>query len=200
MFADRMNTGRLLSDIEKYIEGLFSIFNNPYLLYHNLEHSRQVVKHAKEISTYYSLDDESTFTVLAAAWFHDIGHLMGYLEGHEEAGVQIMKEVLKENNIDEKIINSIASCIMATKSSNAPTSLMQQIICDADTYHVGTSDFWHLDSMVWKEMELRLGTDIKNKTEHSLHFLEKHQFQTGYCQQLLSAEKAENISQLKKLL
>jgi predicted metal-dependent HD superfamily phosphohydrolase len=200
MFADCMQTGSLLSEIEKYVEGLFNIFNNPYLLYHNLDHTRQVVKHAKEISTYYSLDDESVFTVLAAAWFHDIGHLMGYFEGHEEAGVQTMKEVLKDKNIDEKIIVGISGCIMATKSSAVATSLMQQIICDADTYHLGTKDFWRFDALVWEEMELRLGTEIKNKKEHSLQFLEKHQFLTGYCQQLLSTGKAENISQLKKLL
>ena len=35
-----------------------------------------------------------------------------------------------------------------------PSTLVEQIICDADTYHLGTEDFLHLDKLVWQELEL----------------------------------------------
>jgi HD superfamily phosphodiesterase len=195
-----MQTNSLLSEIDSYTEELFRINNKPYLLYHNIDHTRLVVQHSAEIAIYYKLDDNLRVTLLAAAWFHDTGYLLGDPEGHEERGVQLMKEFLIPKGIDEKIINDISLCIMATKLPPAPSSLLEKILCDADTYHLGTKDFFHLDKQVWKEVELRLNKPVDNTLSKSLLFLEKHQFFTSYCQQFLSAGKNRNILQLKMFL
>ncbi|MEP7373665.1 MAG: HD domain-containing protein [Chitinophagaceae bacterium] len=195
-----MQTNSLLSEIVTYVESLFRIYNKPYLLYHNLYHTRQVVRHAEEIASHYELENNSFFEVVAAAWFHDTGQLTGEPGGHEERGVQIMKEFLAGKNSDEKIITGISLCIMATKMTATASTLTEQIICDADTYHLGTKDFLRLDKLVWEEMEQRLNKPISNKIQRSLVFLEKHQFFTLYCRQLLSAGKDRNISQLKMFL
>ena len=195
-----MQTNSLLSEIAKYTEEFFRINNKPYLLYHNIDHTRRVVQHAAEISIYYKLAENSIFTILAAAWFHDTGYLLGDPVGHEERGVQLMKEFLTGKGVDEKIINDISLCIMATKLPPAPSSLLEEIICDADTYHLGTRDFLHLDKLLWQEMEHRFNKPVDNKELKSLHFLERHQFFTSYCQELLSTGKDRNISQLKMFL
>jgi HD superfamily phosphodiesterase len=83
-----MQTNSLLSEIGSYVERLFRICNKPYLLYHNLDHTLQVVQHTKEIAGHYPLDANSLFSVVAAAWFHDTGHLTGESEGHEERSVR----------------------------------------------------------------------------------------------------------------
>jgi len=106
-----MNTGNLLSEIATYIEGLFQTYRCPYLLYHNLDHTRQVVQHVEEIASQYKLDDRSFFIVLVAAWFHDTGQLVGDCEGHEEKSVQLMKGFLTGKNIDEKLMGDISHCI-----------------------------------------------------------------------------------------
>ena len=110
---------------------------------------------------------------MAAAWFHDTGHLNGAPEGHEERSVQIMKEFLATKGIEEKIITEISICIRGTKMPAVATTLVEQIICDADTYHLGTKDFLHFDKLVWQEMELRLKRSIHNKVQRSLLFLER---------------------------
>jgi hypothetical protein len=86
---------------------------------------------------------------------------------------------------------------MATKMPVVASTLMQEIVCDADTYHLGTKDFPDRDKLVWQETELRLGRPIENKVQRSLQFLEKHQFFTGYCKQHLSTGKEKNIQYLK---
>jgi HD superfamily phosphodiesterase len=195
-FPARMNPANLLSDITTYVEGLFQAHRCHYLLYHNLDHTRRVVHHAKEIASQYALDDHSFFVLLAAAWFHDTGQVMGDAEGHEEKSVQIMRSFLTGKGIDEKAVNDISCCIRATKMPAVPTTLLEQVICDADTYHLGTKDFPRIDSLVWEEIEQRLNKIVSNKPQKSLSFLENHKFFTSYCQQLLSTGKEENIALL----
>ena len=195
-----MQTNSLLSEIGRYVESLFHIYNKPYLLYHNLDHRLQVVRHTEEIAGHYPLDANSLFSVVAAAWFHDTGHLKGEPEGHEERSVQIMKGYLSGKGISEEIITEISLCILATKMPVVASTLLEQIICDADTYHLGTEDFLHLDKLVWQELELRLNKAVNSKVQRSLLLLENHHFFTRYCQQLLSAGKDRNIAQLKMSL
>ncbi len=119
---------------------------------------------------------------------------------HEETSVQFMKDFFYCKPIEQDTISDIAKCIMATKMPVTPTNLLEEIICDADTWHLGTKDFYRLDAMVWKELELRLTKCIENQVEKSLQFLESHRFYTSYCMGLLSAGKTKNIELLKTLL
>jgi predicted metal-dependent HD superfamily phosphohydrolase len=199
-FPIEISTEILLSEIAHHVEELFAANKYPYLLYHNLDHTRLVVQHAREIAKHYLLDIRLVFIVLAASWFHDTGHLLGNTEEHEETSVRIMKEYLTTKSVDEKTMNEISLCIRATKMPPVPSTLLEQIICDADTFHTGTNDFPHLNNLVWQEMEQRLNKPVSDKVRRSLLFLKNHRFFTSYCQQLLSTGKDRNILQLKTLL
>jgi HD superfamily phosphodiesterase len=194
-----MTTDTIEAAIVIHVKGLFNSYNRSYLLYHNLTHTINVVRHAREIAAYYKLDSRSIFVLLSAAWFHDTGQLKGDMAVHEETSVQFMKDFFFGKSVDQEITDDIAKCIMATKMPVKPASLTEEILCDADTYHLGTESFQQLDKLVWKELELRLNSTIDNQAERSLVFLEDHQFFTGYCQQLLSAGKNKNIDWLKDM-
>ncbi len=191
---------KLVGEIEVYVEHLFNSYERPYLLYHNLYHTKQVVQHANKIADHYQPDQVSRFILLAAAWFHDTGQLTGDLTEHEETSVQFMGNFLTSKNIDRDILNEITRCILVTKMPVAPVYLLEKILCDSDTWHLGTEDFLHYDALVWREMELRFNTKIENKVEKSLQFLEVHQFYTEYCINKLSSGKKKNIELLKDLL
>lgn len=186
--------------IPVFVKGLFDSFNRTDLLYHNYLHTCRVVYRTKEIADHSSLDKRSHFVLESAAWFHDTGQLTGDTNIHEQRSVQFMREFFAGKLIDDTIINDIAKCIMATKLPSAPTDPLQEIICDADTFHLGTKDFQELDQLVWKELELKLGQIIDNKAEKSLLFLRQHQFYSSYCQQVLSAGKQHNIEVLEKII
>ena len=163
----------------------------PHYPYHNLAHSQEVVKRCQEIGGYYSIGAREMFTLVAAGWFHDIGHLYGPIEGHEERGVTIMQKYL--GNVPRELTDEIAVCIMATKLPSHPVSLSEQIICDADTYHFGTPFFRETDPLVHREMELRKHVPPGHWSEKTLLLLQKHVFFTEYCKNFLAKGKEDNI-------
>lgn len=192
-----MEISKKLIEIEKIVEELFLVNDKPYLLYHNINHTRNVVKRSQEIAGVYSLNEEELFVLQAAAWFHDTGHLFTNMAQHEEMSVQIMRIYLGDK-LDEQMLTNIGNCILVTNISVKPVSLIEKIICDADTYHFGTTEFHQTDPLVWREMEKRLEKTIERKEEKSLHLLQIHSFYTHYCDTLLNKGKLENMEWLKQ--
>jgi predicted metal-dependent HD superfamily phosphohydrolase len=188
--------------VENYVRDLFEANKKPKLIFHSLEHTQQIVKRAEEIAAHYKLTDKEMLAVYIAAWFHDTGHLFTTPELHEEKGVELMKAFMEMYLPDKELIPIIEGCILATKRSVEPTSLLQQIVCDADTYHLGTRDFKKTNKQVRKEVS----ADDKNpmtKREwdtKTLEFLDKHRYYTSYCIELLEKGKQENITRLRQKL
>jgi predicted metal-dependent HD superfamily phosphohydrolase len=191
-----------ISITEKDIENMVTrAFESPHLAhypYHNLAHTQAVANHSREIGAYYLLNETEMFILTTAAWFHDIGHLFGEMQGHEERGVLIMEYSLQ--SISPELIAAIGQCILATKYASHPQNLLEQIICDADTYHFGTTLFRQTDQLVEKEMELRTGESNPHWHANSLDLLNKHVFYTEYCQKLLTEGKKQNIAWLEGLI
>lgn len=177
--------------IAKHVSLTYEADDVPHYPYHNLEHTQGVVTHCREIAAYYSLGKRESFVLVAAAWFHDIGHLFGSIEGHEERGVVVMKQYL--SNIPGELTADIATGILATKVPSHPNTLMEKAICDADTFHFGTVQFRQTDPLVHRELELRKGAAIPDWSSRTLAMLRRHEFFTEYCQTLLARGKEENI-------
>jgi hypothetical protein len=194
-----MEMSMTLMEVERLVEELFRINDKPYLLYHNINHTRTVVKRVQEIAGAYAVHNESLFILQTAAWFHDTGHLFSTMEKHEAMSVHIMRMHLGEL-VDEQMLNKMGDCIMATNMATKPVSLIEKILCDADTYHFGTPEFRQTDPIVWLELEKRLGKTIEKKEEKSLLLLEMHTYYTHYCITQLHQGKQDNIEWLKQKL
>lgn len=194
-----MDTGALLAETKNYISRLFTTHPRPELAYHNLRHTYDVADRCMEIARHYDLTEKELFILLMAAWFHDTGHLTGDFAQHEERGVEMMKDRLFAKQVPVEITEHIARCIMATKMPTHPETLLEKIICDADTYHLGTPAFCQADQQVWEEVELRTHKTIVHKASLTLQFLKSHTYYTEYCQQLLNAGKLRNIAQLERV-
>ena len=193
---------KIIFKVKPYIQELFTRRTPSFLKYHNLAHTEKVVERTIEISkaSPVPLHDRDFYSVITAAWFHDTGHLFNELKDHEQASADLMAAYLKSFQIEDSIINEAAGCIMATRVPSNPKTDLEQIICDADTYHFGTKEFLETDSMVYAELEERLKIHIENKTRESINLLESHQFYTAYCRDLLDKGKKENIAKLRRLL
>ena len=190
-----MNTPDL-ANFEKYsadfVSNLYFSPDLPHYPYHNQTHTLGVVTHVRELAAHYGLNEIDSFVLVVAAWFHDIGHLYGPMAGHEERGVTIMREHLRE--LPDELVSAIAGCIMATKLPAHPKVLSEKIICDADTYHLGTDYFLQTDPLVRQEVEMRTGRIIVNWRQRTLDMLRQHVFFTDFCQTLLKDGKARNIA------
>lgn len=184
--------------IEEYVTGLFEQMHSPALVFHNLEHTQSVVKRTKEIAGHYNVSENEMLVLYAASWFHDTGYLFTEPGKHEEMSCDIMKKFMKDLVPDEKVITEIEGCIMSTKSPRKPKNLLQEIICDADTYHLGTKDFKETNKKAFQEAKLRDSNINKQEfRKGTIDMLEGHVFYTTYCKELLNDRKKKNLEKLK---
>jgi predicted metal-dependent HD superfamily phosphohydrolase len=169
--------------------------------FHNLTHTRDVVKAVEEIGTQTGLTEDELESATIAAWLHDIGYIQG-AEGHEEKAANRAKELLEEWGAPHKKIMEISEAIMSTKVPQQPRSLISKVLCDADLYHLSTEECTAKSGKLREEWE-NLGTKTLNDTEWTqtnLEFLENHRYHTPYGQAILQQGKKKNIKKLRKLV
>ncbi|UYQ93368.1 DUF5706 domain-containing protein [Chitinophaga horti] len=197
-----METGLLIEAAEAYVTQQFEQNANPVLVYHNLGHTRQVVKAVTQISAFYRLRDDDLTIVMIAGWFHDMGYVLGVRKGHEERGAEEARIFLQQHNAPESIIAGVSACILATRLPQTPDTLLEQIVCDADLFHLGSKDYRDTDKRLRSEVELVAGEKIPSEqwTMGSIAFLESHHYHTSYCQTLLKSQKEENLERLRTKL
>lgn len=194
-----MSIDQLLTNAEKYVRNLFFVHMQPEIKYHDLQHTERVAFHTSEISRHSAVTYEEHTALMLAAWFHDTGQLFGAPQDHEQRSVEIMETFMAGYTAFKSLQPLIRDYILATKIPVNPKTLPEMIICDADTYHLGTSDFLAEDAKVWRETELRTGVKQENPYADSLHFLLSHTYFSDYCKNLLNDGKKKNIDVLKKL-
>jgi predicted metal-dependent HD superfamily phosphohydrolase len=170
------------------------------LKYHNRKHIEAVVSAAAKMAAHYELDKQQYFIVMAAAWFHDIGYYLANGSNHEQRGAEAAESFLNEYGVESDTILKIKNCIMATKLPQKPNTLSEQILCDADTFHLGTEDFFEADKLLRIEQEIlsKGKIDKAGWRNQTITFLENHHYHTAYCQALLGAKKKENLEKLKE--
>jgi len=193
-----MDYHKIEKRIEEYVTGLYEQLHSPALAFHNLDHTKTVVKRTVEIAAHYSISEKEMLILKAAGWFHDTGHLFTEPSKHEEMSCDIMRKYMKDY-VDEPIIVQIESCIMATKFPRNPHSLLEQIICDADTYNLGSKDFKETNKKAFEELKLRNGdADSFKFNEDTIELLKTHTYFTSYCKELLDERKEKNLQKLEK--
>lgn len=183
---------------ENYIRDLFNKMDSDELIFHNLHHTETVVQRAKEIAAHHELAERDMIILFIAAWFHDAGYLFTGAEGHEDKSAQLANNFMQINHIDADMMKEVEGCILATKYPRKPETLLQEIICDADTYHLGTKEFKETNKQVFKELRLKEpDLDKQEWQEEALAFIRSHVYYTTYCKHLLDGRKLENIRKLE---
>lgn len=193
-----MNYLEILDQVKTHIEDAFDSRQDNKLVYHNFAHTEHVANHAVELANHYKLEDKDFFIVLVASWFHDLGYLDKW-EQHEQRGAEAAAEFLRQRGVDEDTIASVIGCIMATKMPQSPEGLLQQIVCDSDLYHLGSSEFKDRNRLMRKEAENLLDKEIDKDVWRlgTIKLMESHHYHTDYCINKLNAQKEKNLQNLK---
>ncbi|MCF2443586.1 DUF5706 domain-containing protein [Dyadobacter sp. CY345] len=197
-----MNYAVILEEVENFVKSGSNREDSSELPYHNLRHTEDVVNSALKLAKYYKLDDRDFFVVVSAAWFHDCGYYTGEASGHEQRGAEIAATFLTELTVEPEIIMALKGCILATHIPQSPKNLLEEIVCDADLYHLGTDEFSENSKLLRKEAELNSGEKIDKNAWRikTIKFLESHQYHTDFCRNFLESGKLENLEKLKKKL
>lgn len=191
----------LQKEASKYVSALFTEKLSKEVVYHNLQHTLEVVDAAITIGKKENINEADMEIVVLAALFHDTGHTMLH-EGHEEVSQQIAEDFLLAQQVDSQVINQVKELIGATRMPQKPTSLLAEILCDADLYHLSSTDFVQKADLLrqeWHNLEQQTHTD-EAWVKQNVDFLKKHQYFTPYGKETLELGKEKNIKQQKKAL
>lgn len=193
-----MKFQQLLEEVKHYIVSYFDVHHDPELIYHNLKHTKDVVASATQIANHYQLTDEDFFIVISAAWFHDTGYFTDKND-HEIKSVDIATHFLKQLKVEVPVIDKVNACIMATRMPQEPKNQLEEILCDADLFHLGTNDFRDKSKLMRKEMEAIKQThfDKDRWRASNIGLLESHHYFTDYCRLLLNDQQEKNLEKLK---
>ncbi|MGN7985919.1 Pycsar system effector family protein [Pedobacter sp. 22226] len=196
-----MNYKQLQEDVKEHVSDYFHTHNDPRLVYHNFEHTQEVVNAAQQIANHYQLNEQDFFTVTVAAYFHDTGYFEDALN-HEAKGAELADDFLAKHKVHQEVRDSVKSAILATKIPQQPKNEIDKIICDADLFHLGLPDFRAKGKLMHKENELIYKKDISKLEwrKKDIQFMESHHYHTDYANLLLSDQKQKNIEKLKSKL
>ena len=194
-----MDYAILLKKVEGHTTNCFEENDDPQLTYHNLGHTRSVVKAITKIANHYEVDERSKFILTTAAWFHDVGYLFDK-KTHEVKSAELAGQFLKMEGVDDDDILEIKKCIMATIMPQVPLTLFEKMICDADLFYLGTDKYKKISKQFLKERETFFPTNPTDSQwlAESIRFLEVHKYHTSYCRLLLDKKKAGHIELLQK--
>ena len=180
-------------NINSFVFDLLKNELTPKAIYHNYNHTVSVVEAANEIALSENISSDDLEILLIAAWFHDTGFIKD-ISNHEEESKKIANNYLSEKGFEDSKINQVLSCIDATKMPQKPTSIIENIICDADLFHLGTENFDEKANLLraeWEQLCDKNLTDIEWFEENNKFFAE-HKFFTNYTFNKLNNQKSSN--------
>ncbi len=191
---------RILSAAQDFVSDLFINKVNKTIHFHTLQHTQEVVAGSETMADYYHLEDEDRFALLLAAWFHDTGYSGGHAAGHENLSIELAAKFLNEHKVHQNIIDKVIGCINATRLPQNPNSLIEQIICDADLFHLGTGDFREKNKLLREELNDFGNMDLSKKDwrKKNIEFLSKHNYFTSYAKENLDPLKQVYLEDLNK--
>jgi uncharacterized protein len=190
----------IVARAEKFVREFLSENLPEEMHFHNEGHALDVANAVNEIGIASSVGDVSMEVVEVAAWFHDTGYCFEY-GGHENSSIDIADKFLSSEKCSTSFINEVLTCIRATRFPQTPDTLLEQIICDADLYHLSKKNYFEYATRLRTEWSLVLHKTFTDRDWHlqNLQLLCEHRYHTGYGQQILERRKQRNIEILESV-
>jgi len=171
-----------------------------HLYYHNYKHTIDVTIGVEIIGSGEGVNDEEMLLLKTAALFHDFGQVVG-AQDHEERGCKIAEEILPVFGYDDEQIRIIKGIIMATKLPPQPTTILEQIIADADLDYLGRRDMVPVSDALYQELKVQgiIGS-FNDWNKLQVKFLSAHQYFTETARKMRTVNKEEQIARIKELI
>ncbi len=189
----------ILSSASQFVEDLFKDKLPSWVVYHNFNHTAEIVEAVKEIGEGSKLSKTEMEITLLAAWFHDTGYIGG-ADGHEARSAEIASAFLRERGYPADRIERVAGCIKATMVPQTPKNLLEEVLCDADMVHLGKKKFFEKGDLMRLEFERRMDksfTDLE-WLNSNIEFLARHKYHTKYAREAFSKRSEKNMIRLQE--
>lgn len=196
-----MEEQTLIKQAGEYVFKLFKERLSKKLVYHNYKHTFETVAEAQDLGQRSKISESQLHDLVLAAWFHDTGYVCTY-QGHEEESVRIVTEWLEEKQYPQERIELIAEIIRATKHDQAPETLLQELMVDADMSNIGRDTFFATAELLRVEWEIyqdKFFTD-REWEQFQMDFLLSTTFHTIQAQRKFAAQLGLNIQEQRSRL
>lgn len=166
------------------------------ITYHNAEHTKNVVQAVKHLNQSENVAEQEAELLLTAALFHDAGFLKGY-DNHEELSCELAKETLPTFHYTPHEIEKICGLIMATKLPQKPADRLEEILCDADLFYLGSDNYFEGAEGLHTELTTtgKMNADA-DWIKFQIDFLKKHRYFTLTALKEQEKKKKENLQHL----
>ena len=187
----------ILKISEDYAKNLLKDKLSSVYTYHNLDHTIQVVDKIKILAKEENISAEDTENLLLAGWFHDLGYVDD-ADNHEEESRKIASDFLKQHQFTEERIAKIGELILATDKFYKPKNHLEEVIKDADLYHLASVDYFRICENLRQEIkEVHHQKFSKLQwAELNITFFAKHQFYTKFAKENWQPEKEKNVEKI----
>lgn len=182
----------------KFAEGILGNTISKSFCYHNLEHTQKVAKAVGEIGKESNLSPSEMEVVITAAWLHDTGYCHGCVD-HEKASQVMSQKFLRSEHASEEFIKQVLACIEATKWPQKPRNLLEQVLCDADLFHLATSEYPTSSELLRQEINNTTSKSISERDwlQKNASFISQHTYFTRYAKSTLDPQKKKNLEAIK---
>ncbi|WP_316931173.1 HD domain-containing protein [Chryseobacterium sp. FH1] len=191
----------LLIEAKEFITSLLKERLDSKYSYHNLEHTRNVVRAVETICYAEKIDPEKTSILILSAWFHDAGYIEGTAD-HEKRSIKIALDFLQDRNISDNIQKKISALILSTTFDHVPKNQLEKIMKDADYAHL--ADYQYPDTLEKLRQEWENSINKKYCNEDwftmNIEFLKKHQYYTKFAQNDWQILKEKNLKLIEDKL
>ena len=185
-------------EAEKFIVSMLEEKLSPLLLYHNKEHTLDVLQAALKIAEAEGLSVSETELLRIAVLFHDAGFIYIY-KNHEEKSCEMAWEYLPGFHFLPDQITAICEMIMATKVPQNPRTWLGQIIADADLDYLGREDVFVTSQKLFDELRQNdLFPDTEKWIPFQIDFLKQHRYFTSYSRKFREPNKELYLEALEE--
>ncbi len=184
----------LLSDAQNYVLSLFNSHAETKLVYHNYQHTADIVDRVNAISQEMDLNQEMREVAQLAAWFHNTGFLFDY-DHPTPKSRDLAHGFLSAEQYPDRLKDLVLNTLETTASNGIPETLEEQVLADAIMAQKYAIDYFETSPLLRLEWELVSGRRLSNYEWHQVQLQNQLglRFFTPYAKKAFGPTAAQNL-------
>jgi uncharacterized protein len=173
----------------------------PQLTYHTYQHTfEEVLPAVSRLTMVLGVPSRERELLEVAAGYHDIGFTQA-VQGHERIGAALVEKILPDFGFTSEEIQIVQGLILATTLPQQPTTLLEEIMADADLDVLGSDNFFERNEDLRREMEFG-GAAFTDQEwlSQQMKFIETHTYFTQAARDDRDPGKQRNLIEIKQRL
>ncbi len=160
-------------------------------VFHTVDRTNEIVQACQEIGEAVGLKQADLQTVVLAAWFLHAG----LVESEPGRSVKIATEFLGSKNYPAESIKKVVNCIQDVVPVQNPQSLLDEVLCDAESLHLAKKKYFSKSELLRVEQEKVSGKPLADIEwmEYRVQALNTKPFHTAYAREEYGKRRSDNL-------